>query len=384
MKTRDDVRHAALEAIGENLRLAGVDSAMRTGKTAIGVEHMASQFTNHSKFLVVYPSKSIKDSWLDELKRMDLEYLLDHITFTTYISLKKQQHDYDYIYLDECHSLKKNHNSWLYNYVTKGGCVLGLTGTYPTSKYSEKGKMCNFYCPRIFQYSVDDAVEDGVLNNYTIYIHELNLNKVPTIIRNGAHGEFKVSEVNQYTFWNNQLLSLEEDSEIEPSPIALKLGYEGLTIRLMKELQSYETKVKYAKFLLSKKTDKTIVFANTKEQADWLCANSYYSGNKYSEDNLNLFKESTIEELSCIEQLSQGITIPGLKSCIILHSYANNKNAAQKLSRCLGLNPDDEATIHILCYSDTVDKRWVTNALKSFNQDNIHWIPQQYYEGLHY
>ena len=48
--------------------------------------------------------------------------------------------DYDFIYLDECHSLKASHNKWLYQYLQQGGRLLGLTGTYPINSTSEKAK----------------------------------------------------------------------------------------------------------------------------------------------------------------------------------------------------------------------------------------------------
>jgi hypothetical protein len=41
----------------------------------------------------------------------------------------------------------------------------------------------------------------------------------------------------------------------------------------------------------------------------------------------------------------------------------------------LRLNPEDTAIIHILCYKDTVDERWVTEALKDLDPDKI-----KYYE----
>lgn len=41
--------------------------------------------------------------------------------------------------------------------------------------------------------------------------------------------------------------------------------------------------------------------------------------------------------------------------------------------RLLRLNPDDTAIVHILCYMDTVDETWVTEALEGFDQSKIEW-----------
>lgn len=42
--------------------------------------------------------------------------------------------------------------------------------------------------------------------------------------------------------------------------------------------------------------------------------------------------------------------------------------------RLLRLNPDDKATVHILCYKDTVDEKWVEEALEDLDQSKITWI----------
>jgi superfamily II DNA or RNA helicase len=117
--------------------------------------------------------------------------------------------------------------------------------------------------------------------------------------------------------------------------------------------------------------DKCIVFANTQKQADKMCPWSYHSGNKNSQDNLELFSDGRIDKLSCVLQLSEGVTIPGLKQGIIMHAYGNERKTAQRIGRLLRLNPTETATCHILCYKDTIDEKWVTQALKGFDQSKI-------------
>jgi len=124
-------------------------------------------------------------------------------------------------------------------------------------------------------------------------------------------------------------------------------------------------------------SDKCIIFANTQYQADTICSHSYHSGNKNSEDNLELFSDGRIDKLSCVLQLSEGVSIPGLKQGIILHAYGNNRKSSQRIGRLLRLNPTETATCHILCYKDTVDEGWVKSALQEFDQNKI-----KYYNPL--
>jgi superfamily II DNA or RNA helicase len=60
-----------------------------------------------------------------------------------------------------------------------------------------------------------------------------------------------------------------------------------------------------------------------------------------------------------------------------MHAYGNNRKSAQRIGRLLRLSPDQTATCHILCYKDTQDEKWVSNALKDFDQNKI-----EYYNPL--
>ena len=57
-----------------------------------------------------------------------------------------------------------------------------------------------------------------------------------------------------------------------------------------------------------------------------------------------------------------------------MHSYGNEKKASQKIGRALRLNKDELATIHVLCYADTVDELWVESSLEEFDETKIRWV----------
>jgi superfamily II DNA or RNA helicase len=141
----------------------------------------------------------------------------------------------------------------------------------------------------------------------------------------------------------------------------------------MKSLMEYPSKEKYTKKLMESINNKCIVFANTQVQADKLCNYSYHSKNPDSEENLQMFKDGTINKLSTVMQLNEGVNIPNLKQGIIMHAYGNERKAAQRIGRLLRLNPDDKAIVHVLCYKDTIDEKWVTDALEGFDQSKVEW-----------
>lgn len=364
--TKTKIQKEALKTILP-LDKAGVEISMGVGKTLLGLKHMneISKFMDKSRrFLVVAPKVSIFDSWKSDAKKHKMEHLLELIDFTTYLSLEKQQLNHEVIYLDECHSLKYNHEFYLSSALNQGVTIIGLTGTYPKYKTGEKGEMCNKFCPKVYEYKTDEAVEDKILNDYRIYVHMINLSDKKVVPAKGKNGStWYVSEQQNYDYWTNQLNSATRGNNIQM-----------LRILRMKAMMGYPSKEKYVEMLLARRKTKTILFANTQDQADRLAPHSYHSTNPRSAENLEKFKSGEIELLSAVEQLSEGVNIPELKSGIIMHAYANNRKTSQKLGRLLRLNPDDVAGVHILCYRDTVDEQWVKSAIEHFDQDKIVWL----------
>ena len=57
-----------------------------------------------------------------------------------------------------------------------------------------------------------------------------------------------------------------------------------------------------------------------------------------------------------------------------MHSYGNEKKASQKIGRALRLNRDEVASVHVLCFRDTIDESWVAKSLEDFDISKIKWI----------
>jgi len=227
--------------------------------------------------------------------------------------------------------------------------------------------MVNKYCPIKYTFSVDDASDNQILNQYQIIIHQLQLSKVSTLKKTRKDGGYwYTSEVKDYDYVCNRV-----------NESATHKARQFNSIMRMRSMMDYGTKEAYAKSLLNNMNEKCIIFANTQKQADRICKHSYHSGNKSSDDNLEMFSDARINKLSCVLQLSEGISIPNLKQAIILHSYGNERKSSQRIGRLLRLNPTETATCHILCYKDTVDEKWVESALSEFDQNKI-----KYYNPL--
>lgn len=335
--------------------------SMRVGKCLIGLRDMDLDLQEGDKFLVAYPSKSVKQGWLDDMVKFNLEHLKQHIVFTTYLSLPKQSLIYKKIYLDEIHSLKYSHDEWLSQY---NGKIRGLTGTPPKFGKSEKGLMIEKYAPVKYSYMVKEAVEHNILNDYKIIVHKIALDTKKTMLVEAGNKRWYQSEVDSYNYFGRRIEAAQGNFKQE----------EMARIMRMSAMKKYPSKEVYAKRLSEEATGKFLIFANTKDQADKLCKYSYHSGNKDSEENLRKFKSGEIMILSAVMQLNEGITVPGLAESVIMHAYGNERKTPQRLARCLSLNPDETATIHILVFKGTVDEMWCQKALADFDQNKISYI----------
>ena len=354
---RDKVQSEALEATRGKER-CGLALATGVGKTLVALNHLEEHYSPLLNILVVAPKISIFDSWRAEAQKFDKAKLLINITFTTYLSINKQDpREYDIVYLDECHSLLESHRAFLDEF---NGKILGLTGTPPKYANSVKGKLVNEFCPMVYEFVTDSAVENNILNDYQIIVHEINLGTKNNYLVSTKNKSFRTSEQKNYNYWCTR---------IDSGAGSLHM----LRVMRMKAMMEYPTKEKYAKLLLNSINTKCILFANTQDQADRLCEYSYHSNNLDSEDNLRLFKEDKIDKLSCVLQLSEGVNIPNLKQGIIMHAYGNERKSAQRIGRLLRLNPDEKAIVHILCYVNTVDEKWVKSALDGLDQTKIEW-----------
>jgi len=361
MNKREEVQQDALDIALQQKR-CGLAVSMGVGKTLIGlkyVDELQGKNMRKLKVLVVAPKLSIFDSWRNDAIKFDID--VDNIEFTTYLSLyKKNPHIYDVLVLDECHSLLPSSLPFLEMFT---GRILGLTGTPPRHVNSEKGMLVHKYCPIMYKYTTDVAVGDDILNDYKIIVHKMNLSSDNTIEVKLKDKSFFTSEAKNYAYWTQRIMDSVSKKQTQIA-----------AVMRMKAMMEFKTKEKYTKELLSDIDDKCIVFCNTQDQANQMCKYSYHSKNPESENNLQEFKNGNISELSCVLQLSEGVNIPELRAGVIMHAYGNERKSSQRIGRLLRLNPDETSVIHILCYKNTVDEKWVDEALKDFDQSKIKYF----------
>lgn len=351
---RDKLQQEALQEACR-FRRSGLNLSVGFGKTKVGLMYLKKAGGNT---LIVVPKLDIIKSWEDDAEKFGYKDVIDRCIFSTYLSLHKYNPaDFQNVILEEAHNTKASHDPFLSNF---NGNILGLTGTPPVWKNSEKGEMMTKYYPIRYTYTTDEAVDQDILNDYNINVHYISLSEKNDIEVSYSRGSFKTSERKSYDYCTRKI--------DEANHSQLKFAH----INRINQLKKFHSKERFVKQLIKyiPEDEKVLIFCNTIEQAEKLCENSHHS--KKKDSPLEDFKEGNITRLSCIEQLSEGINIPNLKHAIILHTYSGGSpKAKQKFGRLMRLPTTETATIHILCYKDTVDEKWVNSNLENFNKEKI-------------
>ena len=232
-------------AVIKGHRLAGVAVAMGVGKTLIGLRDMERVLAESQPleatakpFLVAAPTTAILDSWSLEAHKFGLAHLLNQIEFTTYRSLSKtlDRSRYHKLYLDECHALKDSHEPSLKAHAARKQNILGLTGTPPAQADSEKGRLVTTYCPMLLNYTTDEAVLAGLLNDYRLVVHRLSLSSARDyVVAFQSGSQFTTSERESYQYWSTRLANSAQDA----------LPVETLRLLRMQGLMQYPSKGRY-------------------------------------------------------------------------------------------------------------------------------------------
>ena len=141
-------------------------AAPRVGKCRIAIFSLQT-YDDDPTILIAYPDNKIKQSWVDEFEIMD--YDVSNVTYTTHLSLHKYQNiKFDVVIIDEIHLLSKKQLLSCYELLKKNRVCLALTGTL--AKDTRKTIYDVLGLDVIAEYSIEQAIKEGVIANYEISV----------------------------------------------------------------------------------------------------------------------------------------------------------------------------------------------------------------------
>lgn len=344
MDFREEKQNEIIEKALSSPRCS-ISAAVRLGKTYC----MLICAQKFKKVLVSYPNLPIKQSWLDDAEKFNID--ISHITFTTNISLENYDlKEYDCVICDEYDTLSISNLEFLQQNLPDN---LKLFSGTPPEKGSDKRFISENIAPTVYEILIDETI-GKTSKDYKITVHLLDASKTILPLSKGrSWSEIKKikwleSRYEKSRNWNDML-------------------------QIINAIKQSKTKMDYLQKMV-KSNEREIIFVETKKQCSDLGLPTYHSGIEDADLDLEGFQRGLIDKLVTINQLKAGITFKNLKRAILLHTYSNYSKAQQKLARVLTYSEEgDVADLHVLCIKDSYDFKWVKKSLEHFDQSKITW-----------
>lgn len=313
---------------------------------------------NPSSILIIYPRVDIKNGWVSDFKKWGYKQS-DRVIFQTAISAYKEINThYDFIVLDELHEYSDKQLEDISKLFKTDTQVLGLSGTC-TNKTLER---IAYYTGLItcYDYPISKGVEEGILCDYKIYIHEVPLDSKKLLY--SGKSEYKKFKTLEY---------VKEQTKLKKKPTFY------FDLQLISIIQRSLAKRNKTIELLNKfKDDRILVFCGSTYIADGLGILSYHSGTK-DKSILERFCNGWIQHMATIKMMQSGITVLPINKGIINYTTGNPEDTAQKICRFLGLeydNPDKIAELHLISTTEIYEKKRLNTALMFFDKSKIIYI----------
>jgi superfamily II DNA or RNA helicase len=357
LEKRIEIQKEATQALIDNKFRGICDISFRVGKTRIAIDAL-NTVTKEINVLVLAPSLPILDSWKIEIKKWNLRDNIK-ITFLWSNSLKKNNGDYHLIIADECHAYNKKVLLLIRKHQIKGTRVFGLSGTLNDESLFY---LKNFLgIEPIYQYSFKQAVEDGIIADYSVTCIGVNLDNKEEIFTI-ADSKSAVTEKVFYEYWDK----LYKDA-------VKKQKYKHLNFLMGKRkdiIYTSKTKLKATQEIVEQ-YNRCLIFSGRQEIADQIGDAQFHSKSK---NTLEKFQNEEVNKLSVISMISMGVTLPNLKVAIFNQLKSVEALALQQAARVLNLEDGTNAQIFIVYLKDTQDEIWLKDAIKGFDNSKVKWI----------
>ena len=354
MDIRDEIQLTAIEYFLHGNKKSILLIAPRVGKCRIALSILEKE--GAKKVLVCYPRKDIKKSWLDEIELLGLQHL--QIEYSTTLSLKRcLDEEYDYVIFDEIHEYSDNQLDVVDKLVETTSSI-ALTGTMTAGMEKNIAKRTGLV--PCFKYTIEEAVRDGILCDYEINIHVVELDdKIPY---------YESKKGRKYTeagwFKTNEFLRKKTNNPFFDN-------------KLRNIVQNSLSKLRKTKALLRDSGDeRVLIFCGTTKTADALGIPVYHSKNR-NEENFIAFCEGLRDKIATINLARAGIKIVPIQRAIFNFMSGAPEPSAQSICRVLAKelwNPAKKAQIDIIISDTTHEKIRMHTALGFFDQTKIKWI----------
>lgn len=342
-----------------------VEYATGTGKAKGAIEAAiayCNMFPQSRLFIGVYTESARDNVWVNQIKLWGRNHdVFKNANIECYASMGniKGEH-FGIVILDEAHHLTDRSFVFFENNTFEA--ILILTATEPRDKHKQL-LIYKLTGGRKLIITTDQAVNAGILNDFEIYIIQLEMDDTK------GYKLFKNSNT-LYTEKTGYLKKcrLVEDAKFSGDPVRAKFA----NINRQRYLGDLETKTLATLYLqeqFRQRNQRFVTFANSKKQANVLGKYVYHSDT--DDKHYKAFLHNQIDELVSIKQLKESENFDNLGRGVHVQVNSNPGDMLQITGRLLRLPVGQISKLYVLCMMGTMDEKWVNLALSKTNTSKI-------------
>ena len=329
--------------------------AMRFGKCKTTINLIDELLGDQCTLLIAYPDNKLKATWESECELWG--YHNPNITYVNFSSLKKYvDKSFDFFVIDEFHSASDNERDFAMEIMDNCNYNLGLSGTVSVDTAFE------WDLEEIASYSTEDGIRDGILADYKITVHKVNLDN--NILEKDKKGKLK-TEKQRYEAYTWVIDKIRNEGG----------NFMHLALARNRLSQSSIGKMNYLRKLLAYLGDKRVlIFTGLANVADEIGCASYHSKSK-DDSGYTGFQEGKHNHLALAAMGKMGVTYTNLDSVILLNFTYNAEESSQILNRAIKLDYKGKvADLHILCLNEKPELKKIKESLSMLDQSKITYL----------
>lgn len=355
--TKNEIQRIIIDKIKKALFRGIVLASVRSGKTRILLTAIREMSDNDldTSILVSTPQVDIMHSWREECEKLDYYPNIEYCNFKSLYKI--QDNKYDYVVFDEAHAIPTDNILPIVSKIVKNNDkVILASGTY--SEETLLNLKFSTDLQQIVNYSTDDAINDGIVNNFKVEVHLFKLDNTKSVQFGGLKKWYSTDYKE----------CLRMSKKIDNS-----FGQDKMMAALfrMKMINSCQSLIRVVKKWIEDNPDKRFILFTGDEKVGMNYNIPMFNSKSKNNDVLKDFQEYHNNSLCLIKKGGTGVTYEGLDTILITDINSNSETLEQRCGRSLLFEEGKESTVHIFCSLEKFQMNWLNKSLESINPDRI-------------
>ena len=269
--------------------------APRLGKTKLVIDIIKKN--KPESILWVTPMPHLAEVEIpEEFETWKAKKFLPKLKTTTWKSLNKIKGHFTMIILDEEQFATENNTEHLISGELSADYIISMTGAQ--TKHENKNVIYErLNLPVLYKFDINEAVDTGILSNYTIKVVEIPMSTEMNIQAGNTKVKFLTSEEANYKYLTKSMMDA-----INQRRFDAKFKILGR----MRAVYNSPSKTAAAINIIQNLKGRKLIFSSSIDQAEKLSKNTYHS--KTDNTNLKAFIKGDIDEVAMVNTGGVGTT----------------------------------------------------------------------------